>query len=302
MTQYLAFDIGGTNLKYALINKEGHIVEKGSVPSKTENLDAFMESMYEIGDKYKDSFEGIAVCAPGKIDTKEKVIHFGGALPFLDGLNLKETLGKRYGVEIGAENDGKAAALCEQWLGELKGVDTGSIITLGTGVGGGIIVNGQLLHGRDFQAGELSWMITNQGAGIKNMEAYGGSVGSAVKMIRNINEKIGNSDLNDGKAAFEAIKSGNEEAEKIFKKYCLDVAVIILNIQTVINGEKVVIGGGISAQPILIEEIRNQFDAILIDNPMIGKQVNPPEIVAAKYRNDANLYGALYSLLLEIDK
>lgn len=301
MTQYLAFDIGGTNLKYALINREGHIIEKGSTPSRTENLDAFMTSMYEVGDKYKGKFEGIAVCAPGKIDTKKKIIHFGGALPFLDGLNLQETLGKRYDVSVGAENDGKAAALCEQWLGELHEVNTGAVMTLGTGVGGGILVDNRVLHGNTFQAGELSWMITNQGAGLQDMNAYSGALCSAVRMVSAVNEKIGNENKNDGKAAFEAIKSGNEDAVKIFKQFCFNVAVMILNVQTVINGEKIVIGGGISAQPILIEEIRKQFKKILTDNPMLGDQVIPPKIVAAKFKNDTNLYGALYALLLELN-
>lgn len=108
MTQYLSFDIGGTNLKYALIDQEGHILEKDRVKTNTENLDAFMQTMYEVADKYQGKFAGIAVCAPGKIDTKNKTIYFGGALPFLDGLNLEETLGKKYDVPVGVENDGKA--------------------------------------------------------------------------------------------------------------------------------------------------------------------------------------------------
>ena len=102
MTQYLSFDIGGTNLKYALINNSGHIIEKDRVKTNTENLDSFIESMYQVADKYIGKFEGIAVCAPGKIDTKHKIIYFGGALPFLDGLNLEETLGKKYHVPVGS--------------------------------------------------------------------------------------------------------------------------------------------------------------------------------------------------------
>lgn len=301
MTQYLVFDIGGTNVKYALMDNEGQLLEKGKRPS-ADNLDDFVAALYEVGDQYKGKFAGIAVCAPGKIDTEKMIIHYGGALTFLDGLNLEKTLGARYGVAVSAENDGKAAALCEQWLGELKGVDTGTVITLGTGVGGGIVVGGKLLHGSSFQAGELSWMITNQGAGLKEMAAYTGARCSAVRMVEKVNQELGNEDLDDGLAAFAAIKSGNEEAGKIFRQYCLDLAVMILNLQTVINGEKVVIGGGISAQEILIEEIRRQFGEILQNNPILGQQVIPPEIVAAKFRNDTNLYGALFALLQKTEK
>ncbi|WP_227671884.1 ROK family protein [Lactobacillus delbrueckii] len=112
-------------------------------------------------------------------------IHYGGALTFLDGLNLEETLGSRYGVAVSAENDAKAATLCEQWLGELKGVDTRAVMTLGTGVGG------KLLHGSSFQAGELRWMITNQEAWLKEMADYTGARCSAVRMVERVKPGAG---------------------------------------------------------------------------------------------------------------
>lgn len=264
MTQYLSFDIGGTNLKYAIINKEGHILEKGHVKS-SKNLDAFLKSMYQVADHYQGKFDGIAVCAPGKIDVKNKIIHFGGALPFLDGLNLQKTLGDKYHVPIGTENDGKAAALCEQWLGQLHNVNTGAVMTLGTGVGGGILIDNRVLHGKDFQAGELSWMITNSAAGIKSMDAYTGANCSAVGMITKVNKALGNQDLTDGLAAFKAINAHNEEVYPIFEDFCKNIAIMILNVQTVINGEKIVIGGGISSQPIVLQEINYQFNLILQD-------------------------------------
>lgn len=302
MKKYLSIDIGGTNLKYALIDEKGHILEKDRVKTDAKNLTAFMENMYEVIDSYQDQFEGIAICAPGKIDTENKIIYFGGALKFLDGLNLQDALGDKYNVPISVENDGKTAALSEQWLGELRGVDTGVAITLGTGVGGGVVVNNHLLHGWTFQAGELSWMITNSGIGTKNKAAYTGDNCSAVNMVKKINLALGNKDLDDGLTAFEAINNGDLRALAIFKLYCRNVAIMIINIQTVINASKFVIGGGISNQPILIEEINNQLAKILEINPMIGKQMIPPKIVAAKHGNDSNLYGALYSLLLELNK
>ena len=302
MKKYLTFDIGGTNLKYALVDENGQILEKDRIKTNAEDLDAFMESMYQVADKYQDAFSGIAVCAPGKIDTENKIIYFGGALPFLDGLNLQETLGQKYGVPISVENDGKTAALSEQWLGELRGVDTGVAITLGTGVGGGIIVNNRILHGWTFQAGELSWMITNSGIGVKNMAAYTGVSCSAVNMIKKVNLATGNKDLDDGLSAFEAINIGDLRAMAIFKRYCRNVAIMIINIQTVINASKFVIGGGISNQKILIDEIDNQLHKILDNNPMIGKQMIVPVVVSAKHGNDSNLYGALYSLLRKLNK
>lgn len=301
MTQYLAFDIGGTNLKYALMDQKGQILEKNRIKTNNEDLDHFMTSMYRVADHYQGQFNGIAVCAPGKIDTQEKIIHFGGALPFLDGLNLQKTLGEKYKVPIGAENDGKAAALAEEWLGELRDVNTGAAITLGTGVGGGILIDKHVLHGKDFQAGELSWMITDSAASIADLKAFTATRCSAVGMIKKINQALGNSDLTDGLSAFKAINQRDEKAYSIFQQYCFEIAIMILNVQTVINGEKIVIGGGISVQPIVIQEITAQFNRLLESNKMLGQQIIPPKIVAARFGNNANLYGALYALLLELN-
>lgn len=270
MKQYLTFDIGGTNLKYALIDEQGSILVKDRIRTNTENLTDFMSTMYQIADKYQTKFAGIAVCAPGKIDTKNKIIHFGGALPFLDGLNLQEKLGNKYKVPIAVENDGKAAALSEQWLGELQGINTAAVMTLGTGVGGGIIVDGHVLHGCNFQAGELSWMIIDKSKGVNQMSAFTGDCCSAVNMVKQINKVIGNVDLQDGLSAFKAINEHQEKACHIFSDFCKNIAIMILNVQAVINGEAVVIGGGISAQPILITEIKKQFNNLLLANKMLG--------------------------------
>lgn len=301
MTQYLVYDVGGTNLKYALMDHSGNILTKGKVVSP-DNLPAFKQALIDIADQFEGEFTAIAMCAPGKIDVHEKTIYYGGALTYLDGFNLEENLGARYQVPVSVENDGKAAALAEQWLGELKGVDTGAIMTLGTGVGGGIIANGTLLHGRDFQAGELSWMLLRAGEGLKKITSYTAYLCSAVQMIERINEALGNDQLDDGLAAFAAINRQEPVASDIFKDYCANIAQMILNVQTVINGEKIVIGGGISAQPILLDEINYQFEKLLSSNEMLGGQIIPPEIVAAHFQNDANLYGALYALLLQLDE
>ncbi len=123
MTQYLAFDVGGTNLKYALLNNSGEIIEKDKTSTPTDNINNFMAKIYEIADKYVGKFEGIAICAPGKVDVQKGIVYFGGALPFLDQTNFKELLENRYHIPVGVENDGKAAGLAELWLGELKCID-----------------------------------------------------------------------------------------------------------------------------------------------------------------------------------
>lgn len=89
MTQYLAFDVGGTNLKYALLNNSGEIIEKDKTSTPTDNINNFMAKIYEIADKYVGKFEGIAICAPGKVDVQKELFISAKLYHFLIKLILK---------------------------------------------------------------------------------------------------------------------------------------------------------------------------------------------------------------------
>lgn len=293
---YLSIDIGGTNVKYAQLNNAGQIIEQGKI--KTQHTkDAFLASIDKIVDKYtQKGVKGLAFCAPGKIAHTQ--IHFGGALPFLDGIDFAQRY-KKYGIPVSVINDGKASVLAENWLGSLKDMQNCAAITLGTGVGGGIIVNGQLLNGAHFQAGELSFLQLDL-----NQPTFGGFAGgyaSAVQMIKEVNEKLGNSDLTDGLAAFKAINENNPDAVRIFNTFCKRVAAIIIDIQAVVDLDAIAIGGGISAQSAVIKGINAAYDKILNDNEIIRVTFTRPQILEAKFKNGANLYGALYNLLLHVN-
>lgn len=286
---YLCIDIGGTNIKYAILNNAGNIIQNDKVKS-IHDKKGFLNQIDKIITQFKD-VKGIAFCAPGKV--YDNTIYFGGSLPFLDGINFK----KRYNelkVPIAVINDGKASVLAENWLGSLKDLDNCAAITLGTGLGGGIIVNGRLLSGVHARAGEVSFMkLTDQ----KDVNKIAGLQYSAVQMIKAINKDTPN-DSEDGPGAFKLINENNSDILKIFNQFCYGVATVILNIQTVVDLEKYAIGGGISAQPILIDGINNAYKRLIENNPIISKMLTKPEIVSAKFKNNANLFGALYNLLL----
>ncbi len=185
------------------------------------------------------------------------------------------------------------------WLGALKDETSGEMLTLGSEVGGGIVVNGQLIHGAHFQAGELSFMRYDSQC--KDWSGFTGQIGSAVNMIKRVNEATGNEDLKDGLAAFNAINSGDPKAVKIFTDYCHDIANIILSVQAVVDGDRVVIAGGISEQPVVIDTISKEYDKLADQFYRVGHELTKPEIVPAKFKNDANIYGELYALLLEVN-
>ena len=142
-------------------------------------------------------------------------------------------------------------------------------------------------------------------ANISNTKDMQGSIGklcSAVRFVGQVNEQLGYEDVSDGVHAFEAIKNHVPEAVAIFEQYCLQIATLILNMQTVVDVNKIAIGGGISAQSCLIDGIKQAYDQLVNDdNSIIGQTLTKPEIVAAKFRNDSNLYGSLYNLLLQTD-
>ncbi|WP_297815448.1 ROK family protein [uncultured Lactobacillus sp.] len=293
---YLSIDIGGTNVKYAELNNAGQIIEQGKIKTSHEK-DQFLDNIDQIVKKYvKKDIKGIAFCAPGKIAHTK--IHFGGALPFLDGIDFA-TRYQKYNVPIAVINDGKASVLAENWLGSLKDMQNCAAITLGTGVGGGIIVNGQLLNGAHFQAGELSFLQLDLNA--PSFGGFAGGYASAVQMIKEINTKLANADLTDGLAAFKAINDNNKEAVEIFNTFCKRVAAIIIDIQAVVDLDAIAIGGGISAQSAVIKGINRAYDKILNENEIIRVTFTRPQILEAKFKNDANLYGALYNLLLHVN-
>lgn len=294
---YLSIDIGGTNVKFAEINNLGQIIEKDKVKTKHDKL-SFLNDIDQIVEKYvQKDINGIAFCAPGKITDTQ--IHFGGALLFLDGIDFAQRYNK-YKLPVAVINDGKASALAENWLGSLKGSQNCAAITLGTGVGGGIIVDGRLLKRTHSQAGEVCFLQLNLN-GDHYYDGFAGLYASAVQMIKKINKELNYPDLIDGLNAFAAIKDNNPKAIEIFKEFCKRVATVIINIQAVVDLGKIAIRGGISAQPEVVKGINEAYDEIWGENDIIKNTYTRPQIVEARFKNDANLYGALYNLLLNIN-
>ncbi|MGV2999549.1 ROK family protein [Streptococcus suis] len=297
MKHYLAIDVGGTHIKYALMQEDGAIISSDKMVTPKRSLEAFLTSLFDIITPYQEELSGVAFSVPGKVDTHTGTIYFGGALTYLDRLCLKQVIQERYNLPASVQNDAKAAALAELWLGSLKGVSDAAVIVLGTGVGGGIILDGQLRMGPHFQAGELSLSVLE--ASKPEVEKMVGFIGSAVLMIEKVNQAIGHPDLKDGQTAFQAISKGDTRALPIFQTYCRQIAYLILNLQAFLDLSTYAIGGGISSQPLLIEEINRQFSKVIEGSPLLSMNVADLAIIPTHFGNDANLYGALYQFLEE---
>lgn len=298
--KYIAIDIGGTYVKFAKINHSGNIFElkKSQTPETLVELLALIETIFfESG----SSIQGAGISCPGKVDIENGVVYNGGSLPYLHQFPFKQFVEEKFSVPCSVCNDGKAAALSELWLGNLKKIDNGAAIVLGTGVGGGLILDGRMVQGSHFQAGELSFMPRSpMSAQTDNLI---GISASAVEFVRHSANLLQLDNPDDGRSVFAAIRKGqSKELQNYFKNYCREIVFIILNLQAVLDISKVVIGGGISVQPVLIDTVREQYDQFREQSKLLHQSFAPVEIEACKFGNEANLLGAIYQLFLQFDE
>ncbi len=292
---YFVYDIGGTFIKFALMENNGNIKMKDKFPTTAKSAEELVAQMVEKFLPYKQAIKGIAVSCPGVVDSEKGVIYQGGSLLFMHEKNLAEMLARECHVPVVLQNDAKSAALAELWLGVAKDVHSAAILTLGSGVGGGIIMDGKLQSGYHLMAGEVSYMESDFDTERLRGEFFG-RTGSAVELIKRIATKKNLTDKKDGEQVFALIAHGDEEANAIFNDYIYGLAIQILNIQYLIDPEIIAIGGGISAQPIVVERLNEAVAQIKAANPFHAAK---PNIVTCRFQNDANLYGALYNFFIQ---
>lgn len=296
---YLVIDIGGTFIKHALMDEVGNITTKGKRPTVRENITEFENVIFSIIE-YHDlvNVKGIAISCPGTINVDTGLIYYGGSFPFLHEVNLKKKIEEKYGKDVSIENDGKCAALAELWLGSVKDANDSVVLVLGSGVGGGIIIDGKLHRGIHLSAGEVSYVMYQINPRTRKGKFFGLDC-SSIEMIRKIAEIKLLEDTKDGETVFEYINQNDEEAMAIFDEFCIYLATQILNLQYILDPEIFAIGGGISAQPILLERIQWALAEVKKANPL---HIADPKVVVCQFQNDANLYGALYHFFVSKGK
>lgn len=292
--KYLVLDVGGSAIKYALMNDEAAFLEKDQVPTPLDTIENFTETIGRLYDHYHSQVVGLAISMPGRIDsTRGYVFSGGGVLKYNDEQNIVAVLQKRCPVPITIENDGKCAALAEAWKGSLSDCNDGIVVVLGTGVAGGIIKNGRLHRGRHFSAGEFSYLF-NPDPAAGDSPIWWRQVGIAGLLKRvSIAKNIAVEAL-DGRKVFEMANAGDEAVLQILDAYARNIAANLFNLQHVYDPEKIAIGGGISAQDILMDYIRQNIRKYA-DR---CEHIVEPIVVPCQFRNDANLIGALYHFKL----
>lgn len=293
MKTYLTLDIGGSAIKYALIQDDLTILNKSSVPTPMDTLENFIETIGQIYDQYKDQIVGIAISMPGIIDPQKGYNYTGGALEYIINLDTVNVLHERCPINITVGNDAKCAANAELGFGNLQDIQDGAVVILGTGIGGCIIKDHKVHTGRHFSAGEFSWIKTDFHDSISWKNAW--CTRNGIKgLLERVQENLETEETYTGIEIFEMANSGDEKVIEAINQFALEVATQIFNIHAIFDCEKVAIGGGISAQPLLIELIQKNLDMIF---DSIGFEIYKPQLVPCYFRNDANLIGALYQHL-----
>ena len=283
----LAFDVGGTQIKYGIVEDPLSISERGSFPTPTDSFDSFLVSIKNTYDLYKEEVEGIAMALPGIVNTEKGTIKNCGAMRYRRVNDLGGILEELCGCRVVLENDGKAAALAEYRCGSIQDCQNAAVFLVGTGVGGGLIINGRLVRGPHDTAGEFSFVNTGQDNG-----TILGNRCSTSFLLKTYKEKTGISEEIDGYEFFRRLPE-DPYAKEALEELSMNIALALYNLYWLLDLEKVAIGGGISKQAVFIETVRKKFEEVVSASFTQRIRLKTElEIVPCTFHNDANLIGS----------
>ena len=293
MKYYLGVDVGGSSLKFAVIDEEGNINETDSkkTPATLDEFYKLIEDYFFMISEYK--LEGLALSMPGAVNSDTGIIGGSSALDYIHGPNIKKHFEEILKVRTEMENDANCAALAEAWKGAANDVDDCLFIVSGTGIGGAVVKDKRIHKGKHLHGGEFGYMIADFNYETKEMATWS-DVGSTVAVLRAISREKGiDVDTLDGKDIFDHYHD-DPIYEKYVDKYYWVLANGIYNLQYAYDPEKIVIGGGISVRDDLLKEVNQRLDVIF--NKFTHAHIKPV-VLTCQYHNDANILGALYHFL-----
>ena len=287
----LAIDIGGTMIKYGLVSSDGEILSTDKIKTESsKGLNNILNKIDNIFKRYKENNPvGIAVSGTGQINGMiGKVIGGNPIIPNWIGANLVKILEEKYNLPAVLENDVNCVALGEKWIGAGKDLINFICLTIGTGIGGGIILNNQLFRGENFVAGEFGHILIKKG----EFEQFA----STTALIRLVKERTGKT-LN-GKEIFDLEKKEIVEYQEVISEWIENLTDGLSSIVYCFNPANMILGGGVIEQgEPLINRIKNSLFKKI--GPQFKEKLN---IIQAKLGNNAGMIGASYLLLEKINK
>lgn len=289
MNKYLVYDIGGTEIKYGVIDTRLEFVFKSQMASKGQiSGKAILDDVVLTAKNLIKSHDisGIAISSAGVINPKTGVVlNATDSIKDYIGLNIKDYLSKALNLPVSVENDVNAMALAEAILGHGKSYHHINAITIGTGIGGSIVLNKKTLHGSSFSAGEFGLMMLNG----KKFEAHA-SMSALVKQA----QKSIDPNISNGVEIFELFDKKDPNAFKVVDTFYNYLAQGISNIVYLNNPEAFIIGGGITNRPSLLDEL-----IPYIRKHLRAWEFSKTNFYIAEFKNDAGMLGALINFFHE---
>ena len=291
----LSFDIGGSSVKYAVIEKTGKILAKGKKTTPQEK-EEFFRLIENVAASYRRAYtiEGTGFSFPGAVDDVSGVIGGSSALPYIHDFPIRQELERRLSLSAALENDANCAALGESWLGVGKEHEDLVFLVIGTGIGGAVVKGKRIHHGKHLHGGEFGYMVSDASHRILS------ETGSTRVLAERVADAKGlPREEMDGRKAFALADAGDADALQAVSAMYEALAMAIYNLQYAIDPEIFVLGGAVSERPGFAEEIGKRVDVILKD---VGVARIRPVIRPAQFGNDANLLGAVRALLNKQDR
>lgn len=288
MNFYLIFDMGGTSVKYACADEEGHMVRTGSFPTPQEGLEVMLSCMRQVYESLKREYRivGIALSSPGAVNTKTGIVGGISSIPYIHEVPLTDRISRCLdGLLVSIENDANCAALGELWKGAAVGKKDLVSVVCGSGIGGAIIINGEVCRGKTNNCGEFGNFLVNRENGVYRTWSFY----TMVKQAGKYEEATGNK--TNGKELFKLAEGGDSLAHQLVDEFYEAMAVGFYNIQFALDTELIVLGGGISEAPFVIPEVYERMERMAKED-RFGFLM--PKIVPCHFGNQANLYGALF--------
>ncbi|MDV2684263.1 ROK family protein [Alkalihalophilus lindianensis] len=287
----LGIDIGGTKINMGVVDREGKVYTTHTIPTSFPLYETLEKEIIHLLSTNED-VEAIGIGTAGLIDTKHgKVLYASDNLPGWSGTEVKARLEAAVNLNVEIDNDANVAALAEVKLGVAKNFSRALLLTLGTGVGGGVIINGRILTGPNGGVGEFGHMILYPGGILCSC----GRKGCKEQYIsgKALQRRIHEAGLSYSPEELMKYKASIPQAKEIIRSYTFDLAVSISSLQAALDIEVVVLGGGVSdSADYWIEELREQLKPLLL---------NPLEVKVATFKSNAGMLGAAQLVLDQIN-
>ncbi|HAB95683.1 MAG TPA: ROK family protein [Enterococcus sp.] len=277
----LVFDMGGSAVKYGVWSQDS-LVSKGkfTTPNTWEEMKTQLQ---QVRTSVNEEIEGVGISAPGAVNAQERRIDGISAIPYIHGFDIYSELEAAFGVPVTIENDANCAGMAEFYQGAGKEFQQAAFVVIGTGVGGTLFQNGELVRGAHLYGGEFGLMILDQGKTFSQL-------GTAVQMAWRYCDRIGVDRATiTGEEVFQRAEDGDAIAIEEVNKFYRYLAQGLFSIQFAFDPEVIIIGGGVSAKKGLLQEVDQRLKKMLADQALNDFV---PLIKLCDYRNDANLFGA----------